>query len=344
MKSGMKKTSIHSSKTRLQHVRDFLLQPVSIKSRGLIENDEIEVFSLLIESGLPFSDAISLSFQNSKEILEQLERGTSFSQIIRDQKWGKNKTLSKLCEIFSLDEALIAYKKLNSSQTALKDKLIHPCLYPLVIMAFSTVLVWIFSDTILPMMAASSDQSSMLLPFLKILCIVFCILVGLAALILTALFSFPDQMSRLAFPIFQFPTLKRLVSLQCASLFEALNTKDLSTMECVDLMSDTQSFPFCALVARGWKRKLKKGWSWKRILESDPCLDPMFVRLFVLGMESQTLEKMMRTYQKSALQALEKSAKRFSKSVLLAAYSFVGILALSVYQMMLEPLSMLETF
>lgn len=344
MKSGTKKISKTSSNTRWKQFRDFLSKPVSLKSSRLINEEELEIFSLLVESGLPFSDAVELSFKESDTILRQLSSGTSFGQIALHQKDGKTRTLGRLCSIFSLTEALAVHKKLQASQKALMDKLVQPCLYPLVIMAFSTVLVWIFSEAIMPMMSMGTSSELPILSLLKIICALFWVLALIVTIALGAMLVIPDRLSGLSFLFFLFPVMKTLTCLQCASLFEALSQRDLSTRESLELMSDGKSFPFCAMLVNQWTRKLKRGKSMQSILESDPRLDPSFVRLFVLGMQSQSLSRMMGVYQKNALMKLEKSAKKFSKSVLLVAYGFVGILALSVYQMMLEPLSMLESF
>ena len=55
------------------------------------------------------------------------------------------------------------------------------------------------------------------------------------------------------------------------------------------------------------------------------------------------MKEMMEAYQKSATIRFEKKLKKLSNILLYTAYAFTGVLALSLYQIMLEPLAMLET-
>ncbi len=151
MKFGMKKISKRSLKSLIKPILAFLLQPVASKQDyPRIEEQEIEIFSLLHQSGLPFLDNIELSFAQKKAILALLNQGESFSTLIQNQKAKRMKQLGTLLNYFALDEAILYDEKLRQAKEILFKKLFHHSIYPLFLMAFSTGFVGFFSQAILP--------------------------------------------------------------------------------------------------------------------------------------------------------------------------------------------------
>lgn len=88
---------------------------------------------------------------------------------------------------------------------------------------------------------------------------------------------------------------------------------------------------------------MERGISFQQCIETDRHLDPLFIRFFRLGSSTARMKEMMEAYQKSATIRFEKKLKKLSNILLYTAYAFTGVLALSLYQIMLEPLAMLET-
>ena len=222
-------------------------------------------------------------------------------------------------------------------------KLFSHTVYPLMIMAFATGLVWFFSLTILPAFGEYASNNNALLDSLKVFTSVFWIILGVFALFLGALFVWPDVDSSKFNPLFRLSLVRIVASIECAALFECTQNSSLPTSQTLQLMQNTGSFPFAALLARKWSKSLRKGRSLFECVQKDSRLDSLFVQFFEIGLNASIMEKMMQAYQKSALMILEKRMKKLANYTLYLAYGSVGILAVSVYQVMLAPLSILET-
>lgn len=343
MKSGMKKTLKPSSKHPLQQVRDFLLTDVGRKQDWpKLNEDELEVFSLLHKSGLPFAENVSLSFRAHEALEAKLRQGVPFSGLVQKQNSRRMKQLGSLLGCFSLDDAILYDGKLRQARSILFQKLFSKSLYPLFIMAFSSVLTWFFSLAILPSFGGDADGA--LLDLLKGFSILFWLLMLVLAIFLLAVFVFPSASSHWFAPLFRLPVVRTISSMEMAALFECTQSSTLSTQQSLDFISASVSFPFASLLAKSWKKKLKAGSSFFAALQKDPRLDPAFLRFFEIGLHGSLMPQMMAAYSKSAVMKLEKTMKKLSNWILCLAYGSVGILAISVYQVMLAPLTMLESF
>lgn len=308
-----------------------------------IEEQEIEIFSLLHQSGMPFIDNVTLTFRQKDKILALLNQGNSFSKLMQNQKGKHMKQLGTLMAYFSLDQAILYDGKLRKSHEVMVKKLFRYSIYPLFLMAFSTGLIWFFSKAILPAFNDFSIDST-LLDWLRFFTTGFWIGVGLFSLFLSSIFILDGSKNKEYKTLFTISIVKIIASMECAALFECTQTSSLSTYETLELIQNSASFPFACLLTQRWRAQLQKGYSISQCILEDSRLDSTFIRFFSLGLQGSIMVQMMNAYQKSALVILEKKVKYLSNWILYLAYGCVGILAASVYQIMLEPLMMLESF
>lgn len=96
--------------------------------------------------------------------------------------------------------------------------------------------------------------------------------------------------------------------------------------------------------AQKWALKLAKGDSLAVLLKEDCALDPLFLRFFSTGLSCGRPAQMLFSYTEAGFHRLKQDLKRISALLQTAAYGSIGILALSMYQIMLAPLQMLESF
>ena len=301
----------------------------------------MEIFALLLDCGLPFADAIEMSFESQKEIFEFLEKGGSFSQLILKQKSKRMKRLGVLMETFDMRQAIQLDERLNASQTALRQSLIRQSGYPLFIMAFATALIWFFSVSIVPDMCENGTNP--LLELLKTASLLFWLIFAAGVGAVMWMLKGPSWGSTLHDGLFSFSIFRHLCSMECASLFECTQASGLSTRQIYAFVHRAGCFPFCEMLWKRWKKKMERGISFQQCIETDRHLDPLFIRFFRLGSSTARMKEMMEAYQKSATIRFEKKLKKLSNILLYTAYAFTGVLALSLYQIMLEPLAMLET-
>ena len=345
MKFGTKKSLKFSLKPLIKPILVFLLQPVGSKQDfPRIEEQEMEIFSLLHQNGLPFLDNVELSFTQKEAIVAALNQGESFSTLIQKQKAKRMKQLGTLLNYFALDEAIVYDGKLRQARETLLKKLFHHSIYPLFLMTFSTGLVWFFSQTILPAFGEFQSSDSRLLDCLGWFTTLFWIGILLFSLFLGSLFVLDGSKNQTTNFLFQIPLVKIVASMECAALLECTQKSSLSPLEPLSFMEINKRFPCGSLFAKRWHYQLKQGKSLAQCIAADHRLDPTFQRFFSIGVQGSTMSHMMAAYQKSALLILEKKVKHLSNWLLYLAYGCVGILAACVYQIMLEPLTMLESF
>lgn len=309
----------------------------------LIEQREMEIFALLLHDGIPFLDAVTMSFTRKEQILHLLESGVAFDRIIMGQKGRRMRQMGVLMQNFPLSDALEFDERLDASRKSIYGTLVQKGSYPLFIMAFATALICFFSYSIVPALMSESAQSIPLLAFLQTASLLFWIVISFLAITVTWMILLPRQASRYSGVLFRMPILRYLCSMECASLFECTQTAGLSTKQLWTLIHDSKCFPFCEILWRRWMKEMKSGFSLYQCIQKDERLDPLFIRFFEIGAKGSRMQDMMKTYQKSSALIFEKKLKTFTTILLYISYAFVGVLALSVYQIMLEPLTMLES-
>lgn len=266
----------------------------------------------------------------------------SFSSLLQAQNARSVRQLGTLLDYFSLDQAIQYDARLKESRKILVSRLFSKSVYPLFIMAFSSGLTWFFSSAIVPAFGEFQTIDSTLLDLLKLLSGLFWIAVLVLLLFLGQLFLHTDRMT--AGFLFRIPAVRQIACLECAVLFQCAQQSALSTAQTLEFMQLSRSFPFASLLASSWSQQLKAGRSLYSCLEQDRRIDPAFLRFFQIGLHGSLIVKMMEAYQKSTLLQLERLMKKLSGWILCFAYGSVGLLAVSVYQIMLAPLGMLESF
>lgn len=313
------------------------------KGMPVLDEKEMDLFCLLLKSGLTFPDALSLSFQSHAEIEKRLEQGIPFSQIVRSQKERNMKQLGVLMEIFDLSLALEFHEQLRKARKTLHGTLLKKSGYPLFLMAFASGLVCFFADSILPSLLGEGGSSYLsLLNLLKLVSLLFWIAVFIGVVAVGWMITFPQAASRISPLLFSIPLLKTFSSMECAVVFECVQKASLSTRQASRLIQESGCFPFAQILWQSWIREIEAGKSLEACIRRERRLEDRFIRFFEIGLETSRMEEMMQAYQQGRLLLFEKQLSQFSRYLLYAAYGFVGILAISVYQIMLEPLSMLE--
>lgn len=306
--------------------------------------NEMEVFSLLEKNGLPFQDAIHLSFHQHESITDLLQKGVPFFEIVRHQKGRRLKRMASLMEYFSLSQAVQYDQKLQQTRELLTKKLLKNSLYPLFIMAFASILIWFFSNNILPAFSAFEHEDTALLDSLKIMSGLFWFIVAAIGMLIAYFLYTKPNYALIWSLLFKIPLLKILCSCECAALFECTQNSGLATVQTISFMQKATGFPFASILSRHWNKKLSLGYSLMNCIRQDDRLDEMFIRFFEIGSQVSMMETMMKSYQESSILKLERITKKISNYILYFAYGSVGLLAISVYQIMLAPLNLLESF
>lgn len=314
--------------------------------------DEIRNFVLMSQSGLSFRQAAVISFRNADEIFDLLKQGIPLEKVFTyNQKKKFFRQLGELLNFLELPKALERVVILEKGSSHLLHLLSSQLSYPMFLMFFAWLLLWFFTPKILPSLSMyAADSEFILLYILLGLFTVFWFgLIVLGLLFLVSKKQSSGMISKKASQILQrlfrkFSLIRKIQSYSLCAWLECLLSCGLSTRETIENLKKMKSTGFICVEAREWNRKMRIGYRFEEILKDCEWIDPIFLTFLEVGMESSQVVSLLNSYRKQTLIQIEKELKQFSVYIQCLAYGSVGMLCISVYQVMLAPLNMLSTF
>lgn len=313
----------------------------------------MEIFVLLEKGGLPMKDAVELSFKNAGQIIALLENGERFEQILFEKQRGSFfKKLKDLSLVTDFSEALEQVLLLEKGSRKLIQTLVSSAAYPVFLLFFAGLLLWFFALQIVPSMSVYAESTDFF--FLYLLCFLFtffwiCAFLAVCAGLLFKSGLLPGPVSRFLKNILcrfgcRIPVLSQAISYQLAGYLVVLFQASSDTGMVLKRLSEMKSAGASGQIAEKWLKSMHLGNSFSSCLKQEPLLDPAFVRFFLTGINAGRTVSLLRQYQETAIVQIEKTVRQISLWIQILSYSGIGLLAISVYQIMLAPLSMLGSF
>lgn len=290
---------------------------------------------------MDLAQVLPLCFSCSKEMNQMLVRGYSFEQVLR-HFLPKGSLFGSLLGLLPLAKALECFKKLEAGSKDLLKKIGMKSLYPLFLMAFSTVLIWLFATMIMPSMSEWADeQTKGMMLVLELLAAAFWLILFLA-LLAFSIMKLLHKESWILKAGSSLPFVKKLASLQFGTVLACLLENGISLQDGLEFLSEQKSFFFACTMAKSWQKKLQAGRCLEDIIKTDPLLDPLFVHFARIGLESGTMASMLHGACSLLERKVSQQTDRLCQGMCALAYGFVGLLAVSLYQTMLAPMNMLS--
>lgn len=323
---------------------------ISENSLLKLTREEVNDFALLTQSGLSIRDSILLAFHQPEPVLQRLASGESLSSVLTEHQKGRFFVrLRDLLKISDLPCALRQVIALEQGSSRLMETLAKNAVYPMFLMFFSWLLLWFFALQILPAMSVYSRNSDfiilyLLLAFFTIFWVFLFLSAGfwLAGRLLfpsgsAGLYQIRSRISRRS------ALLQKVCSYQLACLLGTLFSSGLSTAQAINSLTEMKSAGIFSSGAEIWLTKMNRGVSFEACLCQEKMLDPVFLRFLVTGFETGKIRTLLESYRKQVLIQIEKQMKKISLTIQCLSYGCVGMLCISVYQVMLAPLNMLNT-
>lgn len=324
----------------------FLKKKIQLKKKNsLMQIEELRRFMQIRSGGLSLKDCIEICFENSQEILQQLENGFSFREVVSHSQGRAFRQLNTLLQNLSLETSLSVFQQITESQAKMEKMLIRQTAYPLFLMAFSYGMICFFSASIFPAMQMyDTGNSGFILNLLKM--ILTWIWTGLFLLGTGYCLHFygPVRIQILETIMDSIPAVQKMQTCQLAAVMKALVHAGMSTAKTLEVMGNFSSLKFISHTAVTWSSKIQKGKNLLQCIEEHQGIDPDFIPFFRTGIQSSSLELLLSSYQNLTLDILQKQVKKAALWVQISSYGCVGFLVIAVYQIMFMPLSMLETF
>lgn len=305
-------------------------------------------FSQLLEKGYSFEMSLQLMNKEEPKVIESLQQGWRAEQVVLDSCKGRFAVLiAFFIEITSLATALKSAISLYQFERSMKHKLFRQTAYPLFIFLFSFVTVFIFSSYIIPQLIQNFEVDTK--PLFWVVTLIRYVSIGTmcgfaAVLLLFTLCKLCKPLySRLGqLGVLRFHIAREFLSYYLSSYLLTLNNCGLSTKQAFCFLRKLEKQPLLFLLVEAIYKQLESGDELALSIQHNAMLSKNFKLHYAFGVASNSFDDALTTYRDLQEKRWDRQLKRLSIVMQVISYSFVGVLMICVYQIMLIPLEMLE--
>lgn len=314
----------------------------------LLNEKQWEHLYLLMHHGYPFSIALKELVKEDHPILLALKNGVSMEQILRQGKGYFYTHLSFFFHVTSLEEAILCALEMKQWERSVFSLLGKKLAYPLFVLVSAYVLLFFFSYAILPQMIQSFETIEAQGMFFLIGCmqlLVYASCLFLILLFLGFLIVHKSKPYRLKWYHFAMRTklLQSWCSYQLSGYLITLNKKGISTQHSFAFLKNHCKQETVTICSAWIEEQLKQGIAFQEVIQTCPFLSKNIKQHFFIGQKINQMETFLSMYMEQQKEEWLQQIKKWTVYIQLFSYGFVALLVILVYQMMLLPLSMLET-
>lgn len=313
------------------------------------KNDLIDI-SRLISKGYSLQDSLKI-IGHYNFVLEELSKGSSIENFIDLKK--KNtfyKTLSFFLKISSFDKAVMSAYEYDEFKKNLRKSWTKEVSYPVLLVCFTCAVYIFFEGFIYPQLQSLViQQQSILLHLLlvNIFRILLLIVIGIVLFIL--IYFLFIQKNEKYYQIFydlikNIKIFRKILSYDYATHSLVLMKRGLSTKQVFDSLLLLKNHQLLIIPLNKMIEQLNLGKEMIHIIENLCYFDTRFKHFFKIGYYSQNLENTLNDYCKYQEEEFKAYLKQGSRILTICAYLFVAIFIVSIYQMLLVPLEMIQQF
>ena len=307
---------------------------------------------MLLEKGYHFRDACMIIGKDSEVILEKLEEGKTVDEMLFLNHSGSfYEHIAFFLQFVSLQEAIKMTFTYLDFEENMKRQFLRKSLYPFFIFLCAVMTLLFFRGNILPMMQSGFELEQdasflqVVLDFLYILAIL--LLLGLSVLLFYLLIY------RLV-PRFHHNCMLLLIahcrwvkdywSYQFCAYLRILMQGGLSSKQVFSFLRTNGKKKMIAECAKRIEALLENGASLTDALAQCALLSKDLLQMIEIGSAASTLDTLLGQYLIKHQMQMEKRIKSCTIAITALAYGYVAVLVISVYQIMLLPLELLEQF
>ena len=318
----------------------------------MISMKEFKALAQLLDKGYPMKDTLLLINPKFKTLLMQLDKGIPFEELAIYPFHG---AFYEHCRFFltisALPTAILSSLSLIEFKKSIINKWIKETAYPIFVFSFAFIILFIFSGFILPTMMNSFSGIGMnqsvfiLINFLKILAIILLFSIFLLILlVLLFMFNKVIQLSLFNYFLKYLSITKEIISYFLATYMVELSVRGCSTKEMIHCLLKMKHQPVMKMIVDDLSIRLESGEDLSKLIADYPLFQSQFKFFFTIGNHTQTMSSALYDYLSYQEDTWVKHIKVASMFIQVFAYSFIGVIVLAIYQMMLLPLELLNTF
>lgn len=333
-----------------------LTRELSIKkTRNLIctlPKEQWMGISALMKAGYNFLESIQILQIPSKDIEEAFKEGKDLKEILLDGHKGRfYEHLSFFLEISDVANAIDSALTMEEFEKGWIRFLVSFCAYPCFIFLFAYVMMVVFSTSLLPQMIQGFEltESSGFLLFCVEALQYFCVFLAIGAVASVCFFLVLYLYKPLRLKVLirlqnKISLLKDHTSYMFAGYMKVLEKQGVPTKKAMKYMMNVQKDSLFSLCINSCEEQLCNGIDFIDVLQKTEMLNELFHKMIPIGIITSSISELLEIFMQQQELIWKKKVKKIGIFIQLLSYSFVAILVLVVYQLMLLPLSMLEQF
>lgn len=307
-----------------------------------VSPDEIERLYQLLEKGMKIDDCVQLALDHPQEVLANLQKGATLFQALFYQGNSELKQLGGLCEFMDFKDAIRIHQKLMTLSKGLFVKIGKDLIYPLTLLFFSYGLLSFFSGSVMPSLEMYGIEGYQWL--------VWCIQTALETLFMVGIIGVGIGLLCQINISFRMRISKHLSLFRLwngalfGKIFGELCHCSLPTNVILQKIQKLSGYGTASYIAKDWSEWIQQGKSLEECAKSCFYIEEQFSLFLSQGIQLDTLPDLLDSYYEMTLKKIQKKLKSFLHWTQITSYITVACTAFCVYQMMLVPLNMLETF
>ena len=330
-----------------------LLLKKSYKS-GLNDSD-LEALATLLETDISLADAFSLLETKANKnifdaITERLKRGEPIEKVFGGYLHKRYKsTFQAFISYLSLQKTLSLMIEVDKREGAFLRSIGKDLIYPLALLVFSIVGIYLFNgycfEPLLNSMSQFSSDITGIYIFRTVLDIVitFIFVLLLIASIIFLYFTRPKRVV-LAYVLLQrywsSSILKEYLTSRFVLFFAECYKIGLKTKDSIDILKNLKARPLVAFLANTVDKGLLQGDTMTQAMQT-PYLDEKIARFIKIAQYSGAMEPMLESYMAQFQMRFTSFCKRLDKAIQTLSYGMIGLVIIFIYQILFIPMGVL---
>lgn len=309
-------------------------------------NQFVQLASLL-EKGYPLAQALLILDEDFQWIVEQLEKGISFYDcVIADGKGAFYQHCRFFLELSSLPKAIMNASTLVEKQQAIKKMWMKETSYPMFILFFAVITLFVFTSAVFPQLSMTFSEYDdfahleLMIGLMKGLTYVLLSLLLLIPLLVVGIYHSKSY----RYLLYRIPVFSELVSFMVASDMLSLIRCGCSTKEMFTYLHHLRKKGLSFDASNELYLELHDGTSFETAVSSSKYLSRRLKYFFKCGLHTQKLEQCLNDYLHFQQQRWVKQIKIVCIGIQCFAYGFIALIVVLIYQIMLLPLEMIDSF
>lgn len=303
----------------------------------------------LLTQGYSFLDAIQL-VQRHSDVSKYLEQGMDIQGLLLTGHRGSfYEHLRFFLNITSLQEAISSALAMESFEKGVKQRFLKQTSYPILIFAFSFVTLYVFSSMIIPQLMQSFDlsqeQSFLTTGVALMQGFAITLMVLVMCFLLLVLCAKVNQKLKITLlERCRFTSLPQAIcSYRLAGYYVELIHHGIPTRPAFSFLIQLNQASLLNNCVKQIVAQLEDGDELSEILGQNHWISDDFLQCWRIGMHTQDMQASLKQYMERQEELWSHQIKQAGFVIQAIAYSFVAMMVVLVYQIMLVPLQILET-